>query len=160
MTERNSVDYYKLNPLQKLLCRIAWIIRAVPTTVALVTLAFFKWIKNSFLKIINTVTELIGTFRHGNILTRISYFIMGFGHYFRGQPFRGILFTAFQLIFILYMVFFGLGFLSKLHNLGDVAAVTVINEYGLEVVEYRDNSLKILLYSTLTIFFCIGFESP
>jgi len=157
MTERNSVDYYKLNRLQKLLCRIVWIIRAVPTTVVLVTRAFFRWIKKSFIKIINTVTELIVTFRHGNILTKISYFIMGFGHYFRGQPFRGILFTAFQLIFILYMVFFGLGFLSKLDNLGDVAAVTVINEYGLEVVEYRDNSLKILLYSTLTIFFCIGF---
>lgn len=157
MPERNSLDYFKLNRIQKLLCRAVWALQAVPKTIARLFLALLDWFKKVFVNIKNCASELIGIFRRGNYLTRISYLIMGFGHYFRGQPLRGMLFTAFQLVFIMYMAFFGLGFLSKLDNLGDVAAVTVINEYGLEVVEYRDNSLKILLYSTLTLFFCVGF---
>lgn len=157
MPERNSIDYYKLNRFQKFLCRIVWTICAVPATVVRLFRKTLQTLQKMFAKIKDTFAEIFLTFRKGNFLTRISYIIMGFGHFFRGQPFRGILFSGFQLAFTLYMLFFGIGFLGKLDNLGDVAAVTVINEYGLEVVEYRDNSLKILLYSTLTIFICIGF---
>ncbi|MBO7246307.1 MAG: sugar ABC transporter permease, partial [Clostridia bacterium] len=64
---------------------------------------------------------------------------------------------VFQLVFTLYMLLFGVNHIGKLDNLGDVAAVTVINEYGLEVIEYKDNSLQILLYGVLTLFFCLGF---
>lgn len=97
------------------------------------------------------------TFKEGNALTRISFLIMGFGQFFRHQIGRGVLFLATQVIYIWYMAGFGLNYLLGMKDLGTVATTKVLNEYGLEVVTYKDNSLKILLYGVLTIFICVGF---
>lgn len=157
MLNRDSLDFHKLNGLQKLLYKFLWFLLSVPAGIVSIIKKGVGGIVKFFKSVISVIKETVRTFIKGDIFTRISYFIMGFGQLFRGQALRGILFLVFQLVFILYMLFFGIEFILKLDNLGDVAAVTVINEYGLEVIEYRDNSLKILLYGTLTIFFCIGY---
>ncbi|MBR6506217.1 MAG: sugar ABC transporter permease [Clostridia bacterium] len=157
MLNRDSLDFYKLNGLQKVFYKFLWFITAVPKTALNILKKAFYSVRDFVFKTFSVIRNIVRIFRDGDIYTRISYFIMGFGQFFRKQPLRGILFLAFQLVFILYMLLFGISYLGKLDDLGEVAAVTVINEYGLEVIEYKDNSLQILLYGVLTLFFCLGF---
>ena len=96
-------------------------------------------------------------FVKGDWKTKTSFFIMGFGQFFRRQVGRGILFLLFEAIFVTFMVMFGFDYLAGLGSLGEEAVVKTLNEYGLEIVTYKDNSLKILLYGVLTIFFVLGF---
>ena len=96
-------------------------------------------------------------FKEGDWKTRLSFIIMGFGQFFRHQIGRGLIFLGFEGLFIWFMTAMGGGYLAGMSNLGTQAVVTSLNEYGLEVVEYKDNSLKILLYGVLTIFIIIGF---
>lgn len=157
MLNRDSYEFYKLNGVQKAFYRFIWFIPVIPKTVVELLKKAFNALKRAVIKTCSAFKNIVRIFKEGDIYTRISYFVMGFGQFFRKQPLRGILFLGFQLVFTLYMLIFGIGYLAKLDNLGDVAAVTVINEYGLEVIEYKDNSLQILLYGVLTLFFCIGF---
>ncbi len=96
-------------------------------------------------------------FAEGDWKTRISFFVMGFGQLFRHQIGRGILFLLLEIIFVTFMALFGFGYLGDMRTLGTEAVVKEVNEFGLEVVTYKDNSLKILLYGTLTLFFVFGF---
>ena len=96
-------------------------------------------------------------FAHGDIFTKLSFFIMGFGQFFRRQIGRGILFLFMEALFIWFMAGFGLGYIADLRTLGTVAVEKTLNDYGLEVLTYKDNSLQILLYGVLTIFIVIGF---
>ena len=99
----------------------------------------------------------------GNWKTKMSYPIMGFGCFARGQIMRGCLFLLFEVIFIAYMVFFGGGYwLSMLPSLGKQGpeTVKVLSETTGRMVDttiYHDNSFKILLYGVLTIFFIVAF---
>ena len=72
-------------------------------------------ILNFFKKIVSTVvgifkmfaaeiSDIAETFKNGDWKTRTSFFVMGFGNIARGQVLRGILFLAFEIIFIVYMV--------------------------------------------------------
>ena len=92
------------------------------------------------------------TFVHGDWKTKVSYFIMGFGNIARKQVLRGLLFFLFQVVFILYMVFFGGHYLSRLYILGEVAQ----EEVGGVVVD-GENSFNILLYGVLSLFFIAAF---
>ncbi|MBQ8434687.1 MAG: sugar ABC transporter permease [Oscillospiraceae bacterium] len=82
---------------------------------------------------------------------------MGFGQLFRHQIGRGIIFLLMEIIFVSFMVFFGFDYIADMGTLGEVAVEKTLNEFGLEIITYKDNSLKILLYGVLTIFFSIGF---
>ncbi|MBR1757783.1 MAG: sugar ABC transporter permease [Lachnospiraceae bacterium] len=83
---------------------------------------------------------------------------MGFGNMARGQWLRGLLFLAFEAVFIMYMVVAGGYWLSMLPSLGKVGPGEVYNEVlDTYVYQYNDNSFKILLYGVLTIFFIIAF---
>ena len=95
---------------------------------------------------------LIRTFIHGDWKTRISYLVMGFGSMARGQWLRGLLFFAFQAVFILYMAFFGLDYLRALPTLG-TAETTRIDR----VTVYGDNSFLILLYGVLTVLLILAY---
>jgi len=92
------------------------------------------------------------TFVHGDWKTKTSFFVMGFGSIARKQILRGILFLLFEIVFILYLVFFGGQFLSKLYILGTHETVVVD---GVEMP--GDNSFNILLYGVLTLFFIVAF---
>ena len=96
-------------------------------------------------------------FAEGDWKTRLSFFIMGFGQFFRRQAGRAVLFLLLECVFIWFMVHMGGGYLAGLRNLGEQATEITLNDYGLEIVTYKDNSLKILLYGLLTVFFLAGF---
>ena len=83
---------------------------------------------------------------------------MGFGLICRKQYLRGILYLVFEILFILYMVFFGWKYLVKMGSLGEGKQVEVWDEVeGVYKPVFFDNSLLILLYSLLTIFIMVAF---
>ena len=102
-----------------------------------------------FAKIGDWFSELWDAIRYGNWKTRLSALIWGVGCFAYGQTGRGILYLAYEIIFVLFMVFFGGGYLSKLDTLGDIAQVRDPDTDLVLVM--GDNSFEILLYSMLTI---------
>ena len=109
--------------------------------------------KNLFIGIGHWFRDLGRTFVNGDWKTKVSYFLMGFGNISRGQVLRGLLFFVFEVVFILYMIFFGGHYMSRLYILGTAESVT--NEDG--TIMYGENSFNILLYGVLTLFFIAAF---
>ena len=62
------------------------------------------------------IKDLVETFVKGDWKTRISYLVMGFGSFARGQWGRGLLFFLFQTVFNLYMVGFGAAYLGNTYT--------------------------------------------
>lgn len=105
-----------------------------------------------FHKLFTEAQDVVMTFVRGDWKTRMSFLVMGFGSFARGQFLRGLLFLLFQVVFFLYILLFGGSYLAKLGTLGTVATT----KEG-RVTVYGDNSFFILLYGILTIFFVIAF---
>ena len=156
MTQYTDLEYLKLSAGRKFWYKF---------------LLFFvgigHWFKNSGLKIgyffsnlgekiADEFRDIVRTFASGDYKTRTSYFILGFGSIARKQYVRGFMFLLMEIVFILYMVFFGGHWLSMLGSLGKVARADSfdpsIGTYGA-----YDNSFDILLFSILTVAFIIGF---
>ena len=88
--------------------------------------------------------------RYGNWKTRMSLLIWGFGCFAYNQIGRGVLYLGYEIIFVLFITFFGAQYLGKLGSLGTVKSETIIID-DMEVFQLGDNSFQILLYSMLTI---------
>ena len=93
-----------------------------------------------------SISQIGTTFVDGDWKTRLSYLIFGFGPLARGQIVKGLGYLATEIAFILYMVFFGADYLSKITTLGTVETA----KKG-RVTVYGDNSFLILLFGLLTI---------
>ena len=91
-------------------------------------------------------------FVRGDLITRLSYLIMGAGCFFRGQIVKGLLYLGIQVSFLLYLIRFGWAYLAKLTTLG---TVTQTKEYdaalGFSVIKPGDNSMLILLYGVASL---------
>ncbi len=152
-----ELEYLGLPPMKKIGYDVGMFFSELPSKL----LSALKKIPQAIWKALCSIggffAEIGKAFAEGDWKTRTSFFIMGFGQLFRRQVGRGILFFLLEVIFVLFMVFFGFGYLGDLGSLGEVAVETTLNDYGLEIVTYKDNSLKILLYGVLTIFFIAGF---
>ncbi len=98
--------------------------------------------------------DLISAFKRGTYLTRLSFFISGFGQIARGQIAKGFLYMATQTAFLLFMIFFGGKYIAHLFsgNLGSKISGEVWNEQ-LQIFEKvkGDNSFLILLYGVVSI---------
>ena len=102
----------------------------------------------------NIVKDLFFAIKNGSYATRCSLFIMGFGQLARGQIGKGVLYLLAQAIFLLYIIFFGGGYILHLFsgNLGSKLAGEQWNE-ELQIFEKikGDNSFLILLYGVASI---------
>lgn len=113
--------------------------------------SFFRSIRNGF-------TGFVNRFVLGDIKTKLSYVIMGFGCLARKQIGRGLLFLGSEVIFILYMITNGVFYLSKLPTLGTTTQGEVWNpELQIYEITQGDNSMLLLLFGVATICIIIGF---
>lgn len=157
MTKLSDLQYLKLNRFGKAFYKLKCFICAIPGWFARLGAAVWNGIKKiSVIK--DDIVDICTTFSHGTTETKISFFIMGFGHFRRGQIMRGILFLLFEVIFIFYMAVAGVHWLGKFDTLGDTGAGKVYDPVLDTYVRVDgDDSFKILLYGLLTIFFIIAF---
>ncbi len=82
----------------------------------------------------------------GDWKSKLSLLIMGFGQLMRGQIVKGLAFLATEVLFILYMMRWGMFYLSKFSTLGTVETQKIRRK-----TVYGDNSFMILLFGILTI---------
>lgn len=96
--------------------------------------------------------------KNGDLATRLSCVIFGFGSVVRKQFVKGITFLALEAAFIYFMVTNGVGLLADFFHLGGEEQQKVWNE-ALGVFEYTqgDNSLLMLLYGVATLFIIAAF---
>jgi arabinogalactan oligomer/maltooligosaccharide transport system permease protein len=101
----------------------------------------------------------LGTaFAQGDWRTRLSFLIMGWGCLTRGQYVRGLIYLLAEVVFISFMSTFGLYYLKDFGTLGTVTQGQVWDEKEqIYLYSQGDNSMLILLYSVLAIFFIIFF---
>lgn len=152
-----ELEYLGLSPAKKFGYNFCVFFCELPKKILNLLLKIPKGIWACLCAIGGFFKEIGGIFAKGDWKTRVSFFIMGFGQFFRHQIGRGLIFLLMEAVFICFMAFFGFDYLLDMGTLGEVAVEKTLNEYGLEILTYKDNSLKILLYGVLTIFFVVGF---
>ena len=109
--------------------------------------------------IIRNVFIFLGkTFKYGDVLTRLSFIIMGASNFFRGQIIKGILFLLTEVLFIYNFILYGITSIAGLRNLGTKTQGWVFDEnLGIDVLQNGDNSMLILLFGVFWIFITITF---
>lgn len=95
--------------------------------------------------------------KNSNIQTKLSAIIFGFGNLCNKQIARGLTLLALEILYFIYMAFFGFKALINLKTLGTQTQREVFNEVT-QVYEYLpgDNSMLFLLYGVITIFITLG----
>ena len=159
MERLTNLEYLKLNKFKKILYKLKCFLVAVPQWFLRIIKSIGLFFVKLGIKIKDEFVDVFQTFKNGDYKTRISFIIMGFGSFARGQIMRGVLFLLFEIAFIVYMIFGGIHWLSLLPSLGKVPPE--INVYSEELDTYinipaPDPSFKILLYGVLTIVFMIA----
>lgn len=98
-------------------------------------------------------------FVKGDIRTKLSYILMGFGHITRGQIAKGLIYLLLEVSFVFFMLNFGAtyiyGFFRGIIGKGTLGTVETTEAWddaqGIYVTVVGDNSFKILLYGILSI---------
>ncbi len=101
-------------------------------------------------------------FTDGSYKTRLSFLFMGSGCLLNGQIIRGLAYLASQVFFVVYMIFFGAGYLAKFGTLGTVETTVEVSSIDPILGEiyttiWGDNSLKILLFSVMSLMLAVIF---
>ncbi len=146
------VEYKQLNPFQRFAHNFKKFLISIPRGVA----NFFKAIGRAIVKFFKGIGKGFKnygvTFAKGDWATKLSYLIFGVGDIHKGKYYKGILFFLTEVLYVLYMVFFGWGYISKFDTLGTVKTGEVLDPGQIIPRKvYGDNSMLILLYSVLTI---------
>ena len=149
------VEYKQLNPFQKFAYKFKTFFKNLPGAVG----RFFKGIGKAIVKFFVAIAKGFKnygtTFVKGDWATKLSYIIFGVGDLHKGKIYKGLIFFAAEVLYILYMIFFGWQYISKFGTLGTVAT-TYVKKGISKVPVYGDNSMLILLYSVLTIVITIA----
>ena len=148
MRQISSLEYLSMSKVQRMWYKFISFICSIPVAIG----RFVRSIPRRIWGLLKKLGAWFGTIfdaiRYGNWKTRLSLLIWGFGCFAYHQIGRGILYLAYEIIFVLFMVFFGAHYLGKLGTLGDHAAIFDENDVLMDI---GDNSFQILLYSMLTI---------
>lgn len=98
------------------------------------------------------------SFMKGDILTKLSFLIMGLSNLLRGQIIKGLLFLMVEAAYIYYLIQSGLTAFAGLKTLGTKKQGMVMDEsLGIFVVQKGDNSMLILLAGVVAIFVTVIF---
>jgi len=152
------IEYQALTPAQKASYKIKEFFSLLPGKLRGFFTAIGKFFKNLGLGIVAGCKGYGSRFAKGDFATKLSYVVMGFGNFTRGQVGKGLAFLAAEILYICYLAGFGLKWFDKFDTLGTVMTQQVIDEVtGRPKSVLGDNSMLILLYSTLTILLTLVF---
>ncbi len=170
MKKLDGLEYLKLSKWDKFVYRFLSFFAAIPGKLLGLLKRIGGFFKGIGLGIGRECKDLVTTFVQGDWKTKLSYPVMGFGSFARGQILRGLMFFVFEAAFVFYMFFVdivipphhgGLYWLRMLPTLGTKGAEIVesTSRFGsvTKTTVYHDNSFKILLYGVLTLFFVVAF---
>ena len=150
-----ELEYLRLPKYRRIGHKFLNFLISIPHGIVTILFAIGRFFRNMGSRLVDAIREIIYTWKDGDYKTRVSYFIFGFGNIARGQVLRGILFLLLEIIFILYMIFFGAGYLANIGTLGTKDAI-YDPDWG-TLLQPADNSFNILLFGVLSIFFILAF---
>ena len=166
MKKLNDLEYLKLNKFQALIYKLKLFIFAIPLWFKNLGLSIWSFLKNCGTAVRDEVMDIITTFTKGNWAVKLSFLIFGFGNLYYGQFLRGVLFLAFEAIFIAYMLVpsGGIYWLNK-GNWFQYGATVGTQQghfeydpiYDVDKWIPGDDSVKVMLYGLLTILFIVAF---
>lgn len=152
------IEYKSLSPAQRVIYKVKEFFSLLPGRVKAFFAAIGKFFKNLGSSFMEGLKGYGSRFASGDASTKISYLVMGFGNFTRGQVGKGLAFLAAEVLYILYMLNFGLVYLNKFDTLGTTQAHQEINPAtGRPMMVAGDNSMLILLYGTMSILITIVF---
>ena len=174
MKRLNDLEYLKLSKLSAFLYNVkVFFLGTLPAWI----MKLLKKLWTLFLDLGRFLTDQakdIGyTFVKGNWAVKLSFLVFGLGNLYYGQIMRGVLFLAFEIIFLWFMFLPEAGGLTWLikcqwfqsgNTVGNKGPETVIKQiwldgelYEIETVVYNDDSVRVLFYGLLTIAFVAAF---
>lgn len=92
-------------------------------------------------------------FKKGDILTKVSFFLLGAGNIARQQITKGVLFLITEIAYIWYMIAYGFGTLAEIPTIGHYQKKEIYDEAeGIYVYEMVGiPSVQVLLFAVFTI---------
>lgn len=153
------IDYIQLNPFERFWFKFKEFFRLLPSRLVAFFCAIGRAIKNFALGIGRGAKDYGVGFVQGDVFTKLSYVFMGVGNIARGQVVKGLLFFAFEVAYIAFMVFFGGTYLTQFFKLeATTELVPVATRGGVSYQEvYATYSNQILLYGILAIMATLAF---
>lgn len=153
------IDYMQLNPFERFWYKFKEFFRTLPAKFKVFFCAVGKAIKKFILGIANGVKDFAVGFAQGDVITKLSYFIMGLGNATRGQVIKGIIFFTLEVAYIAFMVFFGGNYLIHFFTLEATYTTEYVSTRGgvSEKITYDLYSNQILLYGILAIMATLAF---
>ena len=144
------VEYKQLNPFQRFVHNFKKFFTNIPSALGRFISACGRGIVKFFTGIGKGFKNYGVTFVKGDWATKLSYLIFGIGDLHKGKTYKGILFFLSEVLYALYMIFFGWGWVKDFPTLGTVPTRWESDGFT-EIQIPGDNSMLILLYSTLTL---------
>ncbi len=151
------IEYRSLTPAQRVKYKVTEFFSLLPGRLKVFFAAIGKFFKNIGIAFVEGLKGYGKRFAAGDMSTKLSYLVMGFGNFTRGQVGKGIAFLAVEIAYILFMWNFGLYYLNKFDTLGTQLAHQEMGANGRPYMVPGDNSMLILLYGTLAILITIVF---
>lgn len=152
------IEYKGLSPAEKVQYKIKEFFSLLPGKLSVFFSAIGKFFKKLISGIISGIKGFGSRFANGDTATKLSYVVMGFGNFTRGQAGKGLVFLAAEIAYILYLVNFGLTYLKDFGTLGTVESGQQEDPITGRIVNVTgDNSMLILLYGTLSILITLLF---
>ena len=148
-------EYKALPPAQKVIYKLKEFFSLLPGRLKAIFSAIGEFFKGLGQKIAKGCKDFFFRLANGDGATKISYIVMGFGNFTRGQTGKGLAFLAAEILYIIYMANFGLAYLNKFDSLGTIETHQEIGQNGRPISVPGDNSMLILLYGTMTILISI-----
>lgn len=151
------IEYMALSPAQRVAYKVKEFFQLLPGRLKAFFVAIGNFLKKFVLGVGAGIKDFGLRFAKGDIATKLSYVVMGFGNFTRGQAGKGIIFLALEVLYILYMANFGMTYISQFGTLGTQGQTQVIGANGRPQTVPGDNSMLILLYGTMTILITVVF---
>lgn len=103
-----------------------------------------------------TVTN---AFKKGDLLTKLSFVLLGAGNIARQQIVKGILFLVTEIAYVYYMIAYGFYTLSELPTVGHYKRTEVWSDYDQAYIYQTEGipSVQVLLYAVVTILLTLLF---
>ena len=160
MKTYTDLEFLKLSRWRRFWLKVGYFFAGIPRWFLNLFITIGNFFKNAAIAVKDEFVDIWMTFKKGDWKTRLSFVLMGFSSIARGQILRGILFFAFEIIFVVYMILAGWKWMVQLPL--DPTVLKGSEEVYDEVLEtyttiYHDDTFKIVLYGVLTIFFIIAF---
>jgi len=152
------IEYKALSPAEKVKYKVSEFFSRLPGLLGAFFAAIGKFFKNLINGFIAGVKGYGSRFANGDTATKVSYIVMGFGNFTRGQVGKGLVFLATEIFYFIFMSNFGIAYLNKFDTLGTVPPQKVQDPVsGRMITQPGDNSMLILLYGTMTILITLVF---